>query len=211
MGRLRRASHVSKSHPYPRQRPLSQPRAELYDSSRVCRVESLSDGRTTFHLTNGFRYTISPTQKSSGEHHWGTIYFADCELPASKGLTCHCAIKATEFIRRGRPSRADNGRAAYRRPRQDFEREVIAFQRMMHGNVLSMHHFWEWNGTGYIAMKKMNGSLGDLIYEPVYREILDTLRHDETILAELFRQVSLCTMDLNRRYYPDCNIFIPRT
>jgi serine/threonine protein kinase len=77
----------------------------------------------------------------------------------------------------------------------DFEREVATFETTGHGNVLKMYDFWEWDGSGFIAMKRMTGSVGDLVYESVYREILDALRNDERVLAELFRQV-LTTTDV---------------
>ena len=38
-------------------------------------------------------------------------------------------------------------------------------------------------------MKKMKGSLGDVLYESAYRHIVQKMRSDESILAELVRQV----------------------
>jgi hypothetical protein len=52
-----------------------------------------------------------------------------------------------------------------------------------------MYGFWEWDGRGYIALKKMKGSLGDVLYEDAYQGIVRSLRRDESILAELARQV----------------------
>jgi len=81
-------------------------------------------------------------------------------------------------------------RAEYRRPRRDFEREVKAFQSTEHKNVLKMYDFWESEGKGYIAMKKMKGSLGDIIYESEYQDIAEELRTNESALAELVREVT---------------------
>ena len=98
-------------------------------------------------------------------------------------------IKASDFLLRKTEQGDGDSRAEYRRPRRDYEREVQAFQTTSHRNVVEMYDFWEWEGTGYIAMKKMKGSLGDILYEPAYRPILELLRSDESILAELVRQV----------------------
>jgi hypothetical protein len=86
-------------------------------------------------------------------------------------------------------STGEDTRKEYRRPRVDFEREVRTFQNTRHRNVLQMYDFWEWERIGYIAMKKLKGSLGDILYEPEYYHLLQGIRRDETILAELVRQV----------------------
>ena len=52
-----------------------------------------------------------------------------------------------------------------------------------------MYDFWEWEGRGYIAMKKMKGSLGDVLYDPAQRGILNELRSNEAVLAELVKEV----------------------
>jgi len=52
-----------------------------------------------------------------------------------------------------------------------------------------MYNFWEWDGRGYISMKQMKGSLGDVVYDPAHQNILDDLRYNEGMLAELVRQV----------------------
>jgi hypothetical protein len=140
--------------------------------------------RLTFHLRNGSSYTISPAN-SSPEHFWGTIYQAEWFHPDS-GRDWICAIKAYDFLLR--QGKHNDSRAEYRRPRHDFDREVRTFQLTSHRNVLEMYDFWEWDGRGYIAMKKMKGSLGDVLYEPQYRETVQKLRSNESILAELVRQ-----------------------
>jgi hypothetical protein len=53
-----------------------------------------------------------------------------------------------------------------------------------------MYDYWEHEGRGFIAMKKMKGSLGDILYEPAYQHIKEVLRSNESVLAELIRQVS---------------------
>ena len=45
----------------------------------------------------------------------------------------YCAIKASDFVEGGGESRA-----AYRRPRRDFEREVETFLKTHHRNVFEM-------------------------------------------------------------------------
>src|SRR5579859_7778121 len=143
--------------------------------------------RLTFHLPNGSSYTISPAD-SSPEHFWGTIYSAEWSHPSAV-RNCTCAIKASDFILQ--TSEGEDARKEYRRPRVDFEREVRTFQNTKHRNVLQMYDFWEWDGRGYIAMKKLKGSLGDILYEPEYHDLLQGIRQDETVLAELIRQVTL--------------------
>lgn len=159
-----------------------------------------SNGQQRFHLENGSTYTIS-TAKSLPEHHWGTIYAAEWSHPESS-KQCPCVIKATEFLFR-RPRRGE--REGYKRPRNDFEREVRAFRMMRNRNILRMYDFWEWQGRGYIAMKQMKGSLGDIVYEPAHREILNELRCDEGVLAELIRQVLSRHNLANCRSYQDWN------
>lgn len=160
-----------------------------------------SDGgeRLTFHLPNGNSYTISPAD-SSPEHFWGTIYSAEWSHPESV-RNCTCAIKASDFIMQTSSSGGEDTRKEYRRPRVDFEREVRTFQNTRHHNVLQMYDFWEWDGRGYIAMKKLKGSLGDILYESEYYHLLQEIRRDETILAELVRQVP--------SPHPPHNIFLP--
>ena len=153
------------------------------------RCEYSDDGeRLTFRLPNGNSYTISPAD-SSPEHFWGTIYSAEWYHPEAV-RNCTCAIKASDFILQ--TSEGEDARKEYRRPRVDFEREVRTFQNTTHRNVLRMYDFWEWEGRGYIAMKKLKGSLGDILYEAEYYDLLQGIRRDETVLAELVRQVSLC-------------------
>jgi hypothetical protein len=193
MGRSTRCAARARKAPYSqpkrRGRPprLSQttitPTA-LVDASLLNCAFSNDGERLTFHLRNGTSYTISPAD-SSPEHFWGTIYSAEWFHPHS-GQDWICAIKASDFLLRHRQS--NDLRAEYRRPRQDFDREVRTFQLTNHRNVLEMYDFWEWEGRGYIAMKKMKGSLGDVIYESEYREIAEKLQSDEYVLAELVRQ-----------------------
>ena len=140
----------------------------------------------TFHFCNGSSYTISPAD-SSPEHFWGTIYSAEWCPPESR-QTYTCVIKASDFLLDRRKN--NDMRAEYRRPRRDFEREVKAFQSTEHKNVLKMYDFWESEGKGYIAMKKMKGSLGDIIYESEYQDIAEELRTNESALAELVREVT---------------------
>jgi serine/threonine protein kinase len=139
----------------------------------------------TFHLASGSSYTITPAE-SSPEHFWGTIYSAEWFHPDALER-CTCAIKASDFLLRA--GNEEDLRAEYRRPRNDFEREVRTFQNTKHPNILEMYDHWEWDGRGYIAMKKMKGSLGDVIYEPALRTLLNELRSNEAVLAELLRQV----------------------
>src|SRR5271169_2702706 len=153
MGRLHPSHRIPKSSPYSNCLLPSRGKPEFPRPSRVDAVDNYPDGRATFHLANGSRYTISPDQKSSAEHYWGTIYFAEWYHPASSSGNCNCVIKATEFLPPGKTRERDL-RTEYRRPKQDFEREVIAFRRMDHGNVLRMYDFWEWDGRGYISMKR---------------------------------------------------------
>jgi len=148
--------------------------------------EVSEDGeRVTFTLDNGAHYTISSTL-STPEHFWGTIYEAEWSHPES-AQTCVCVVKASDFNLE--ETNCEDDRAEYRRPRRDFEREVSTFLSSSHRNIVNMYDYWEWNGRGYIAMKKMNGSLGDIVYDPTYRDLLDDLRSNEPILAELLRQV----------------------
>jgi hypothetical protein len=203
MGRLPRGAKKTGKAPYstpktkpkPKSKPKAKPALSLKPSSETPSpsqgsptfCEFSPDGeRLTFHLQNGTSYTISPAE-SSPEHFWGTIYSAEWSHPDSRH-NCTCAIKASDFLLR-QPA-TDDHRAEYRRPRIDFEREVRTFQHTKHRNVLQMYDFWEWQGRGYIAMKKLKGSLGDVLYEPAYRDILEDLRCDEPALAELVRQVS---------------------
>ena len=173
-----------------RGRPPRVPQPTLSEATAPMAVllncEYSSDGnRLTFHLRSRESYTITPTD-SSPEHFWGTIYSAEWRhLDHPK--TCNCAIKASDF--QLLQNRADDTRAEYRRPRIDFDREVRAFQSTKHRNVLRMYGFWEWDGRGYIALKKMKGSLGDVLYEDAYQDIVQSLRRDESILSELARQV----------------------
>lgn len=194
MGRSTRCAAAVRKAPYARPRPRGRPPrssktsvtpAATVDNS-LLNCESSADGeRLTFHLRNKTSYTISSAE-SSPEHFWGTIYSAEWFHPHS-GRDWTCAIKASDFLlRRGE---SNDARAEYRRPRQDFDREVRTFQSTNHRNVLRMYDFWEWEGKGYIAMKKMKGSLGDILYEPGYRDIVEVLRSDESVLAELVRQV----------------------
>lgn len=156
------------------------------------RCEYSDDGeRLTFHLQNDNSYTISPAD-SSPEHFWGTIYSAEWSHPRAL-RNCTCAIKASDFILQ--TSEGEDSRREYRRPRVDFEREVRTFQNTKHRNVLQMYDFWEWDGRGYIAMKKLKGSLGDILYEAEYYDLLQGIRQDETVLAELVRQVSPSLMN----------------
>jgi serine/threonine protein kinase len=107
---------------------------------------------------------------------------------------CNCAIKASDF--QLPQSKADDTRAEYRRPRNDFDREVRAFLSTSHINILRMYGYWEWDGRGYIALKKMKGSLGDILYEYAYRGIVQSLRLDESVLADLALQVWFSLTDL---------------
>jgi len=52
-----------------------------------------------------------------------------------------------------------------------------------------MYDYWEWDGKGYIAMKKMKGSLGDILYEQEYAFIVNSIRTHEGVFAELVKQV----------------------
>ena len=152
--------------------------------------------RMTFHLPTGTSYTITPAE-SSPEHFWGTIYSAEWSHPDAS-QQCICAIKASDFqLRQGD---GNDLRAEYRRPRTDFEREVRTFQNTRHRNVLEMYDFWEWEGRGYIALKKMKGSLGDVLYESAHRSILNELRSNEAVLAELLRQVFPLCIKLRIRF-----------
>jgi len=193
MGRLPQSAAKPRNTPYSRQKPRGRPSKSSVTPSRsvdnpLMNCECSPDGeRLTFVLRNGSTYTISPAE-SSPEHFWGTIYSAEWKHPNARE-DCTCAIKASDFLLRQKEG--NDSRAEYRRPRQDYEREVQAFQMTRHRNVVEMHDFWEWEGRGYIAMKKLKGSLGDVLYEPAYRRILDLLRSDECILAELLRQVLL--------------------
>jgi hypothetical protein len=194
MGRQRRA-------PASRQAPYSLPKCQGRPSRSTHNTASAASGngqllncesspdreRLTFHLRNGTSYTISPAD-TSPENYWGTIYTAECWRTDSR-RDCTRAIKASDFVLRKRKN--NDPRANYRRPRKDFDREVQAFQSTEHQNVLQMYDFWEWEDRGYIAMKMMKGSLGDILFEPVYRDILQDLRADESVLAELVRQVIL--------------------
>jgi len=178
--------------PYSRPKPRGRPSKPSVTPPRtvdnpLMNCESSPDGeRLTFFLRNGSTYTISPTE-SSPEHFWGTIYSAEWSHPDSR-TDCTCAIKASDFLLR-KTGVGNDSRAEYRRPRQDYDREVRTFQTTRHQNVVEMYDFWEWEGRGYIAMKKLKGSLGDVLYEPACRSILELLRSDECILAELVRQV----------------------
>jgi hypothetical protein len=154
------------------------------DKPAVTYAISRDDGYQVFHLSDGAEYTVFPAQ-SVPEHHWGTIYAAEWSHPASC-IRCRCVVKATQFLLRRRNTGSS---IAYRRPRTDFEREIKAFQLTRHKNVLQMYNFWEWDGRGYISMKQMKGSLGDVVYDPAHQNILDDLRYNESMLAELVRQV----------------------
>jgi len=197
MGRVARREPASAkaiiSQPKPRGRPPRASKPTLPEPAPAAATASLThceystDGeRLTFHLRSRESYTITPAD-SSPEHFWGTIYSAEWRHP-DHPKTCNCAIKASDF--QLSQSTTDDARAEYRRPRNDFDREVRAFQFTNHHNVLQMYGFWEWDGRGYIALKKMKGSLGDVLYERTYQGIVRTLRLDESILAELARQVS---------------------
>jgi hypothetical protein len=198
MGRLPRGARKSRKAPYTKSKSKPNTKAQaaipvtssseisssLHVSPTYC--EFSPDGqRLTFHLQNRSSYTISPAE-SSPEHFWGTIYSAEWSHPDAR-YDCTCAIKASDFLLR-QPAKDDH-RAEYRRPRIDYDREVRTFQNTKHRNILQMYDFWEWEGRGYIAMKKLKGSLGDVLYERAYRDILDDLRCDEPVLAELVRQV----------------------
>jgi hypothetical protein len=159
--------------------------------------EFSDDGeRLTFHLPNGNSYTISPAE-SSPEHFWGIIYSAEWHPPELMKRTC--AIKASDFISETSNLNEDDARKEYRRPRLYFEREVRAFQETKHQNVLQMYDFWEWEGRGFIAMEKLKGSLGDILYEAEYFDLLRGIRRDKTILAELVRQVFICIDFIDNR------------
>jgi hypothetical protein len=208
MGRTPRCAAATKRTPYSRPKPRGRPPrssqtiyrtpATSVDAS-LLNCESSPDGeRLTFHLHNRTSYTISPAE-SSPEHFWGTIYSAEWFHPDS-GQNWTCAIKASDFLLRQEDD--NDSRAEYRRPRQDFDREVRTFQSTKHKNVLEMYGFWEWEAKGYIAMKKMKGSLGDVLYESAYQNIVKELRWEERVLAELVRQVPsrnlpLLTIDFN--------------
>lgn len=194
MGRSTRYTARNRKAPYSqpkrRGRPLRSSQATitpaaLVDASLLNCAFSPDQERLTFHLRNGASYTISPAD-SSPEHFWGTIYSAEW-LYRDSGRHCICAIKASDFLLR--KGQSNDLRAEYRRPRQDFDREVRTFQLTNHRNVLKMYGFWEWDGRGYIAMKKMKGSLGDILYDSAYQEIVHKLRSDECVFAELVRQV----------------------
>jgi hypothetical protein len=192
MGRypgLSRRTHAPESTPIPPRRnsprkgrltnsPLSNPAFEVN-----C-VTSQDDSYQVFHLSNGATYTLFPTQ-STPEHHWGAIHVAEWRLSGSP-TSYPCVIKASEFLLRRRNKSA---KSEYRRPRNDFDREIKAFQLTRHKNVLRMYDFWEWRGRGYLSMKQMKGSLGDMVYDPTYTDILAGLRLCEGAMAELVRQV----------------------
>jgi hypothetical protein len=207
MGRSTRCRAEIRKPPYSTQRPRGRPpRAARISNTTAATIdgsllncESSADGeRLTFHLRNNTSYTISPAV-SSPEHFWGTIYSAEWFHPHS-GRISNCAIKASDFLLR--QTDTDDSRAEYRRPRRDFDREVRTFQIMKHRNVLRMYDFWEWKGKGYIAMKRMKGSLGDILYESEYRDIVDVLRSNESVLAELARQVNspIIVLFINSRF-----------
>ena len=195
MPRTRRGGNTPRKAPYsspksrsraPKKPVSSAPPTPSIESSLLhCQYTNNRD-RLTFCLRNETAYTISPADVSP-EHFWGTIYSAEFFHPELvHNVTC--AIKASDFVlghREGNDSRAE-----YRRPRQDFEREVKTFQSVKHRNVLEMYDFWEWEGKGYIAMKKMKGSLGDVLYEPAYQDIVEVLRTNESVLSELAREVN---------------------
>ena len=195
MGRSTRCATRTRKAPYsqpkrrgrpPRSSQATFTSAPSVDASLLNCAISPDGERLTFYLRNRTSYTISPAD-SSPEHFWGTIYSAEWYHPDS-GREWTCAIKASDFLlRKGQQS--NDTRAEYRRPRQDFDREVRTFQLTNHPNVLEMYDFWEWDGRGYIAMKKMKGSLGDVLYESAYRDIVQKLRSDESVMAELVRQV----------------------
>lgn len=198
MGRSPRRRGRPPKTPYPKSRrrkttPASPPPSpsptppSTSSSLRDCQYSSSRD-RLSFILHSGTSYTISPAD-SSPEHFWGTIYSAEWSHPASLS-NCTCAIKASDFVEGG-----DEKRAAYRRPRRDFEREVQTFLKTRHRNVLKMYDYWEWDGKGYIAMKKMKGSLGDILYEQEYAFIVNSIRTHEGVFAELVKQVP-----------PSCNL-----
>ena len=193
MGRKPQCAAKPRNTPYSRAKPRGRPSKPSVTSTRsidnpLMNCASSPDGeRLTFFLRNGSSYTISPAD-SSPEHFWGTIYSAEWSHPESQ-KDCTCAIKASDFLLRQQKEEGNDSRAEYRRPRQDYDREVRTFQATRHRNVVEMYDFWEWEGRGYIAMKKLKGSLGDVLYEPAYRSILELLRSDECILAELARQV----------------------
>lgn len=191
MGRQPQCAAKQRNTPYSRQKPRgrssksSATQTRSVDNPLLNCEFSLDGERLTFFLRNGSIYTISPAE-SSPEHFWGTIYSAEWTHPDSRE-DCTCAIKASDFLLR--QNEGHDSRAEYRRPRQDYDREVQTFQMTRHRNVVEMYDFWEWEGRGYIAMKKMKGSLGDILYEPAFGRILELLRSDECILAELVRQV----------------------
>lgn len=181
----RKASKTSRKGRPPRVPEPTSPEA-ISTTSSLANCEYSSDGkRLTFHLHSRESYTITPAD-SSPEHFWGTIYSAEWRH-RDHPRACNCAIKASDF--QLLQNKADDTRAEYRRPRNDFDREVRTFQSTNHRNVLHMYGFWEWDGRGYIALKKMKGSLGDVLYEDTYQGIVRSLRRDESILAELARQV----------------------
>jgi len=203
MGRVARRVPASTkaiaSQPKPRGRPPRASKPPLPETAAAAATTSLThceysaDGeRLTFHLRSRESYTITPAH-SSPEHFWGTIYSAEWRHPAYPKM-CNCAIKASDF--QLSQSKTNDARAEYRRPRNDFDREVRAFQSTNHHNVLQMYGFWEWDDRGYIALKKMKGSLGDVLYERAYQDIVRALRLDETILAELARQVGFFFLKL---------------
>jgi hypothetical protein len=204
MGRLSQCVAKQQQTPYSRRKPRGRAPnssirplgpAESTANNPLLNCEYSSSGeRLTFFLRNGASYTISPAE-SSPEHFWGTIYSAEWSHPESRS-NCTCAIKASDFLLRQKKECGD-ARAEYRRPRQDYEREVRTFQATKHCNVMEMHDFWEWEGRGYIAMKKMKGSLGDVLYESDHRDILHLLRSNESVLAELVRQVPLSSPSLH--------------
>src|ERR1700721_1219631 len=175
MGRQSRPSKKSiPPSPYSKRRdsPQRGPSHVLRDSRFINVTSRANEGKLEFNFLNGTCYTIPLDQQSSPEYYWGTIYFAEWHhLPS--GNKAPCVIKATEFLPKGRTRGIKESGTEYRRPKIDFENEIMAFQKMDHQNVLRMYDFWEWEGRGYIAMKKMIGSLGDLVYESVYRSILD--------------------------------------
>ena len=194
MGRPAGRRQQPKKTPYPRSRPCktlpsppplspSSTRASTSDSLLNCQYSPSGD-LLSFNLHSGSSYTISPAD-SSPEHFWGTIYSAEWSHPASMH-DCTCAIKASDFVEGG-----DENRVAYRRPRRDFDREVETFLKTNHRNVLKMYDYWEWSGKGYIAMKKMKGSLGDILYEHKCAFIVNSIRTNEGVLAELVKQVWL--------------------
>jgi serine/threonine protein kinase len=153
----------------------------------------------TFTLENGSSYTIFPGNDSP-ENHWAAIYQADWIHPLSTRKNI-VAIKAADFTPQSVMN--DDPRAEYRRPRKDFEREVHTFLHTNHKNILKMYDYWEWEEKGYIAMKKMKGSLGDVLFDEQEYGITEELRSNESVLAELIRQVYTPSNHTNRRFFKD--------